>query len=63
MRHTRKANRQEPSHWEAAEIQNDFQGKHWRDIIDPTFLREHRSLYYFSPVDFGTTCPPTYLGS
>jgi hypothetical protein len=51
-----------PSHWEAAEIQNDFKGKHWRDIIDPTFLREHRTLYYFSPGGFRYYLPAYLIG-
>jgi hypothetical protein len=48
-----------PSHWEAAEIQSDFQGRHWRDISIPPSFVNTEPFTIFRPVDFGTTCPPT----
>ncbi len=34
--------------WEAEEYLPDFRGKHWREIIDPDFLKSHTSLSVLS---------------
>jgi hypothetical protein len=37
-----------PTHSEAVSVRPHFEGKHWKDLIDPDFLRRNRQLRSFS---------------
>lgn len=51
-----------PTDWEASGIRADFVGRHWRDVIEPGFLREHNVLWFFSVEGFQFYLPAYIIG-
>jgi len=51
-----------PTDWEASGIRSDFLRKHWRDVIEPEFLRAHNLFRFFSAKGFQFYLPAYLIG-
>ena len=51
-----------PSDWEASGIRSDFLRKHWRDVIEPEFLRAHNLFCFFSAKGLQFYLPAYLIG-
>jgi hypothetical protein len=51
-----------PTDWEGMDVRADFSGKHWHDIIEPNFLREHNLFVFFTRESFRFYLPAYLIG-